>query len=126
ALVVDRVKLSRMLRGITGWLGLALIASSGFVLDGAQLFPGPWALWPLVGVALVLMAAGPRGGAADPSWSATRVLSTRPLAWIGDRAYGLYLWHWPLVIFYLEVRQQSALGVRGSLVVLAVTVVLSM
>lgn len=40
--------------GAAGWMGVALIASSGFVVDGASTFPGPWALWPVGG-----RAAGP-------------------------------------------------------------------
>src|SRR5699024_6135843 len=43
-----------------------------------------------------------------------------------DHAYGLYLWHWPLLIFYMELRDRDAIGWRGALVILAVTVVLAM
>ena len=28
----------------------------------------------------------------------SRALSWRPVAWIGEISYGLYLWHWPIVI----------------------------
>ena len=45
--------LPRRIRLPAGWLGLALIASCGFVLDGAALFPGLWSLWPLLGLTLV-------------------------------------------------------------------------
>src|SRR5699024_822852 len=104
ALAGSSIRLPKPLRGPAGWLGVALIATCGLFLDGAALFPGPWALWPLAGLMLVLIAAGPDGGHQDPTWSATRFLSNRPLAWVGDHAYGLYLWHWPLLIFYMEIR----------------------
>lgn len=125
ALAGGTLRLPSWLRMPAGWVGIALIVTCGFVLDGAQLFPGPWALWPLAGFTLVLLSAGPAGGDKDPVWSAPRFLSNRPLAWIGDHAYGLYLWHWPLLIFYLEIRERDAIGIRGALVILAVTVVLA-
>lgn len=126
ALAGSTIRLPIPLRMPAGWLGVALIVSCGFVLDGAQLFPGPWALWPLAGLTLVFIAAGPTGGHNDPTWSATRFLSNKPLAWIGDHAYGLYLWHWPLLIFYMEYRDREAIGWRGALVILSITVVLAM
>src|SRR5699024_2206051 len=46
-------------------------------------------------------------------------------AWIGDRAYGLYLWHWPILIYYMEVRDREAIGSRGALVILMISTVLA-
>lgn len=126
ALAGGTIRLPRPFRAPAGWLGLALIVSCGFILDGAQLFPGPWAFWPLLGLTLVLISAGPHGGNNDPTGSATRFLSNGVFAWIGDHAYGLYLWHWPLIIFYMELRDRDAIGIRGALVILGVTVFLAM
>src|SRR5699024_518773 len=126
ALAGSSIRLPKQLRGLAGWLGVAMIATCGLFLDGAALFPGPWALWPLAGLALVLIAAGPHGGNQDPIGSATHFLSNKPLAWIGDHAYGLYLWHWPLLIFYMEIRDREAIGVKGAMVILAATTVLAM
>src|SRR5699024_2966691 len=108
ALAGGALRLPKPFRGLAGWLGVAMIALCGVFLDGAALFPGPWALWPLAGLTLVLIAAGPTGGNDDPIGSATHFLSNKPLAWIGDRAYGLYLWHWPLLIYYMEFRDRDA------------------
>ncbi|GAB3193585.1 acyltransferase family protein [Nesterenkonia suensis] len=123
ALLGARLSLPRPLRGPAGWAGLLLIVSCGFVLEGAELFPGPWALWPLVGLALVLASAGPEGGHVDPPITAARLLSTRPLAWVGNLAYGLYLWHWPLLVFHLHLSGQDRVGLLDGLVLLAVSLV---
>lgn len=114
ALFISTLRLPRMLRPVGSWVGVALIVSCGFVLDGAQLFPGPWALWPLLGLVLVLISAGPDGGNHDPWNTATRLLSSRPFGWVADHAYALYLWHWPLLIYYLQLRDREAVGIRGA------------
>lgn len=125
ALAGSAIRLPKRLRLLGGWIGLAMIVSCGLVLDGRELFPGPWAFWPLIGLTLILISAGPNGGSADPVGSATHFLSNRALSWIGDHAYGLYLWHWPLVIFYLELRSQDSFGIGGAAIILAVTAVLA-
>lgn len=126
ALAGGTLRLPRPLRMAAGWTGVTLITTCGIFLDGAQLFPGPWALWPLAGLTLVFISAGPTGGHNDPKGTATHFLSNKLLAWIGDHAYGLYLWHWPLLIFYMEIRDREAIGIRGALVILAITTVLAM
>lgn len=125
AIVIDRIRLQAQSRFILGYVGLILIITVGFVLDGADLFPGLWALWPLLGFALVLISAPDKVEELPHRWSAPKVLSNRLFDWIGDHAYGLYLWHWPLLIFYLAVRDREAVGIRGALVIFAGTVVLS-
>ena len=125
ALAGGTIRLPQRLRAPAGWVGLALVVTCGFFLDGAQLFPGPWALWPLTGVTLILISAGPQGGNHDPKHTATRFLSNKPLAWIGDHAYGLYLWHWPLIIYYMEVRNRDEIGWRGALVILTISIILA-
>lgn len=124
AMVIDHLRLARGLRFVLGWLGLLMVVSTGFIFDGGQQFPGPLALWPLLGLAFVLLAAPQEGNAGKGT--VTRFLDNRIFNWIGDYSYALYLWHWPLLIFYLGIRDREAIGIRGGLVILAVAVVLSL
>lgn len=108
------------LRVVLGWAGLGLIVACGFVLDGAALFPGPWALWPVLGLVLFL-AAGDTGA----SLSADRLLSTAPARWLGDLSYALYLWHWPLLLVALHLTGRPAGDPLLSVSVLAASLALA-
>lgn len=93
-LLVASIALPPLVRGLMSWLGVLLIASCGMVMDGALYFPGPRAVWPVLGVCLVLAA-----GETHTRWGADRLLETAPFQRIGDISYSLYLWHWPVLIF---------------------------
>lgn len=105
ALLLPRVKLTRLARFVLGWCGLALLVSCGFILDGSALFPGPWALWPVLGV-LMVIAAGQVG-----SWSsADRLLGIRPVRFVADVSYPWFLWHWPVLVLLLALTGQDRAG----------------
>lgn len=79
-------------RGVAAALGVTAIAVTGAVITTSLAFPGPAALIPLLGAALVVMAG--------PDQPVARVLSSGPILWLGKVAYSLYLWHWPLLILF--------------------------
>ncbi|MFK4729849.1 acyltransferase family protein [Agromyces mediolanus] len=75
------------------WLGLAVLAGTMLLLDADVVpYPGAAALLPVVGTVLVIAAP-----AVGPG-SVGRVLSWRPVQWIGAISFGIYLWHWPLIV----------------------------
>lgn len=43
-------------------------------------------------------------------------LRIKPLEWIGDRSYGIYLWHWPIISLYLRSQNSQSLDGLGELV----------
>lgn len=120
ALLALDTRLPRSWRLPLGWVGVGLVATSGVVLDGGALFPGPAALWPVGGFALVMMA-----GSTGSGWGADRWLSGRLLAWVGDIAYPLFLWHWPIVVYTLVVTGQDRLGLTAGALVIAASVLLA-
>ena len=78
---------------IAGWAGMAGILGSVVFIDGSVPYPGAAALLPSVSSALVI-ASGVRRAALGPEL----VLGSRPMTFLGDISYSLYLWHWPLII----------------------------
>ena len=74
-------------------LGLLLVVVSAFVYSGRTHFPGLPALVPCLGTVLIIVA-GETGTSV-----VGRLLSMKPLVFIGLISYSLYLYHWPIIVF---------------------------
>lgn len=78
-----------------GWAGLAgILAASLLYTSAAPAFPGVAALLPTLSAAAII--AGGLNGRAEKGVGV--LLGLRPMRWIGDISYSLYLWHWPLIV----------------------------
>jgi len=42
-----------------------------------------------------------------------RVFEARPVEWLGERSYGIYLWHWPLILIVTAIMPPAALDAPG-------------
>jgi peptidoglycan/LPS O-acetylase OafA/YrhL len=84
--------------------GYGLIIFSLFALNPDTPFPGLIAFIPCLGAALLILA-----GHSDRS----RLLTNRPMVFIGLISYSLYLWHWPLIAYlnYLDVDITLPVGI---------------
>ena len=107
------------LRTIGGWVGLVMIVVVAVDIDESFTFPGLLAMIPVLATALVITA----GEGQQAYWPASRLLRLRPLQWLGKHSYGLYLWHWPLLVL-AQVRW-GPLGFFETVVILALAMGLS-
>lgn len=97
-----------------GLCGLALVLLSAVLLGDDISYPGWYALAPSVGATLLIAA-----GTMARRNGVSAVLERRPLVWIGDRSYSIYLWHWPVLVL------GNALGVTRSAAGVVAAVALS-
>ena len=130
--VVPYVRWPMWVRTSVSAAALAAILSCGALIDGVSEFPGPWALVPVgATVAFILRAANRaadphlRNVGADGMPAPNRLLAAAPFVSLGAMAYALYLWHWPLLIFWLAYSGHTRASFLEGAIVLAVSGVLA-
>lgn len=115
------------LLGVAGWrlrgaigsagvvVGIALIVASARLIDGVQGFPGAMALIPVGGALLVL------AGGTQATDFVKKMLGLSVVQRLGGVSYGLYLWHWPvLVILPFALGQEASAWTSTLALVIAV------
>lgn len=120
ALHGDRIVLSLRARVAAGWTGVVGLVACGALIPVAQAFPGIAALWPTGCAALVLLA-----GCTGAPLAADRILTAAPARYLGDISYGLYLWHWPLLVLYLQGTGAESVGFGTGALIIGVATVLA-
>jgi len=108
-LAVWPVKVGRGAAQALGLVGLALIIAAVVLFTPSTPFPGVAALLPVAGAVMVIV------GGAQSETVAARILSFRPFVQIGKVSYGLYLWHWPLLVAVWFVFPGSELTVGAAI-----------
>jgi peptidoglycan/LPS O-acetylase OafA/YrhL len=126
--LVPYVRWPMWLRTTVAVVSLAAILACGALIDGVKEFPGPWALVPVGATVLFILSAANR--LADPQSGGrlpapNRLLATAPFVSLGAMAYSLYLWHWPLLIFWLSYTGHTRANFVDGAGVLAVSGVLA-
>ncbi|THV22840.1 acyltransferase family protein [Glycomyces paridis] len=113
-------RVPRWAAALASWTGLGLIVASVFVLDERTVFPGYAAALPVAGTAMVIAA-----GCAPDRFGATLLLRQAPFQYIGKISYGLYLWHWPLVMIGPAILGIEEPRLRDYLLLMAAAFVLA-
>ena len=102
---------------VAAWAGLLAILLSVFTFTGEMPFPGYIALLPVLGTALLILSH------STHKYSPGTLMGLRPVQFLGDNSYAIYLWHWPLMVLlpvtFHHFYWYQKIGVIGLTVVLA-------
>lgn len=120
ALLAPYLIFPKRLSTLLGWIGLAIICTTGILLPVSTVFPGYLALVPISGVLLILIASE-----SQTTFGVNRFLSIKPFQFLGGLTYGIYLWHWPLLIFYQTYTGVTAVPIIHGVLILALSIGLS-
>lgn len=97
--------------------GVVLVLASIYFVMGDVPFPGWIAILPVLGASAVIM-----GGAVAADSPADRFLQIKPLQLLGKYSYGMYLWHWPMLMLAPSVIGRDLTGMEKLLVLVLATI----
>lgn len=100
-----------------GSLGIVLIMVSAILQPQLGHFPGLPALLPVAGALLLL--SQPAQGLVG------QLLASKPMIWLGELSYSLYLWHWPVLALLRYYTGSQVLEMPFSLLFITLTLTLS-
>lgn len=103
----------KWLANLLGVFGLGLIGYSVFSFSAATPFPGTHALYPCIGAAFIIYSG------MEVQTFTGRVLSLRPLVFVGLISYSLYLWHWVIIVFAKHYLDRPLTGLDTAAVIVA-------
>ena len=104
---------------LCSWAGLVMIGVAAVRFTSTTAFPGYAALLPVLGTVLVLA-----GGTRETRYGARLLLDRRPMRWVGDVSYSLYLWHWPVLVIPTMLAGRE-LGLTRNLALVAGSITLA-
>lgn len=85
------LSISRMLL----WIGFLLILAVGIIVPQSASYPGNIAVLPVAAASFMII-----GGANNNAGLIYSLLSSKALVYIGGLSFAIYLWHWPILIYF--------------------------
>ena len=103
--------------GATGLVGIAVLIAVTNDYD-SFIYRGGLVLLSLATVAAI-------AALAHPATTVGRVLGVAPLRWLGVRSYGVYLWHFPIIVLTTPLVDSTGQHVARDVLQIAATLVIA-
>ncbi len=117
-LVIANVKKIKY-RQVLGIAGIALIIGGAILIPRGANFSGPISLIPVMGAVFIIMSGIGGKGVVN------KILSHKYLVFLGGISFTIYLWHWPILIFYKEYFGHESVSLVQGLIIMIVATILA-
>ncbi len=95
--------------------GLGMLMASFFLYSDESTFPGISALIPTLATVMVIFAGQQR------NYLSNHLLSNPIAKFFSNISYSLYLWHWPILVFYkLQISPEPSSSERNLIILLSI------
>ncbi|MGP5160899.1 acyltransferase family protein [Corynebacterium casei] len=118
AIYGSKIKVSEFLGNVMTIVGLIALFFTGAIIADSTAYPGPLSLLPLGGAVLIILGGGSGGRISG-------LMASKQARWLGDIAYALYLWHWPLLILSTSALRLATPPWWLGIIIIAVSLVLA-
>lgn len=112
------LRLGKKASAVLALLGIAIVFCSAFLIPRGAAYPGPVALIPVMAAVFIILS-GLSGVYTN------RFLSSRAMVFLGSMSFTIYLWHWPVLIFYKQIFNEMHVSLFSGLTIILLSVVLA-
>ncbi|UXZ55436.1 acyltransferase [Halomonas sp. 7T] len=114
AVILPHLKLSKDLSVIFSLVGFVVLISVGVVIPRGWNFPGYIALLPVFAAIFLIVS----GSAIEHKSIVNSLLTNKYLVMLGAMSFTIYLWHWPVLVFFQNYYETVDLGfMKGTIVI---------
>ena len=101
---------------LLSWGGLGGLLFLGAVVQLGTRLPGYWSLLPVAAAISLILASWYQVEPGPLKW--------KPVLYVADASFAIYLWHWPILVFY-RLMVAPEVSFLGGLGIIAVSVALA-
>lgn len=112
------LKLSKKASSAMALMGILMVFSSAFFIPRGAGYPGAIALFPVLAAIFILLS-----GLSEQYQN--KALSSKVMVLLGNMSFTIYLWHWPILIFYKEIFNATDVAIAPGLGIITISILLA-
>lgn len=120
AFAIPFIKINWQQRILLGCIGLTFLLLGGVLIPKTINFPGYIALVPVISAIFLIIS-----GVGEQQTFIQKILSNRFFLSIGNSSFTIYLWHWPIFVFYLEISGNTSVAFIPGVMIALVSIALA-